>query len=52
MPYFQSLIPSDIKVTYELDQPPYLTSTLTAVAREALFGAVLTGLVALLFLAD
>jgi multidrug efflux pump subunit AcrB len=52
LPYFQSLVPDDIKVTYELDQSPYVTSALTAVVREGLLGAVLTGLVVLLFLGD
>ena len=52
LPYFQSLVPDDIKVTYELDQSPYVTSALTAVVREGLLGAVLTGLMVLLFLSD
>ena len=52
LPYFRSLVPDDIKVTYELDQSPYVTSALTAVVREGLLGAVLTGLVVLLFLSD
>ena len=52
LPYFQSLVPDDIKVTYELDQSPYVRSALSAVVREGLLGAVLTGLVVLLFLAD
>ena len=52
LPYFQSLVPDDIKVSYELDQSPYVTSALTAVVREGLLGAVLTGLVVLLFLGD
>ncbi len=52
IPYFQSLVPDDINVTYELDQSPYVTSALTAVIREGLLGAVLTGLVVLLFLND
>jgi multidrug efflux pump subunit AcrB len=52
LPYFRSLVPDDIKVTYELDQSPYVTSALTAVVREGLLGAVLTGLVVLLFLGD
>ena len=52
LPYFQSLVPDDIKVTYELDQSPYVTSALTAVVREGLLGALLTGLVVLLFLSD
>jgi multidrug efflux pump subunit AcrB len=52
LPYFQSLVPDDIKVTYELDQSPYVTSALGAVVREGLLGALLTGLVVLLFLGD
>ncbi len=52
LPYFQSLVPEDIKVTYELDQSPYVTSALSAVVREGLLGALLTGLVVLLFLGD
>src|SRR5579862_5356926 len=31
LPYFQSLVPEDIKVTYELDQSPYVTSALVGV---------------------
>lgn len=50
--YFRSLVPDDIKVTYELDQSPYVTSALTAVVREGLLGALLTGLMVLLFLSD
>ena len=52
LPYFQSLVPDDIKVTYELDQSPYVTNALNAVIREGLLGAVLTGLIVLLFLGD
>jgi len=52
LPYFRSLVPDDIKISYELDQSPYVTSALTAVAREGLLGALLTGLVVLLFLSD
>jgi len=52
LPYFQSLVPDDIKVTYELDQSPYVTNALSAVVREGLLGALLTGLVVLLFLGD
>jgi multidrug efflux pump subunit AcrB len=52
IPYFQSLVPDDIKITYEMDQSPYVRSALTSVIREGLLGAVLTGLVVLLFLGD
>ena len=50
--YFQSLVPPDIRITYELDQSPAVTSALTAVVREGLLGAALTGLMVLLFLGD
>jgi multidrug efflux pump subunit AcrB len=52
LPYFRSLVPEDIKITYELDQSPYVTGALAAVIREGLLGAALTGLMVLLFLAD
>ena len=52
LPYFQSLVPDDIKVTYELDQSRFVTSALSSVVREGLLGAVLTGLMVLLFLGD
>jgi multidrug efflux pump subunit AcrB len=49
---FQSLVPDDIKVSYELDQSPNVSNALTAVVRESLLGAILTGLMVLLFLRD
>jgi multidrug efflux pump subunit AcrB len=52
IPNFQALVPDDIKVTYELDQSPYVKRALTSVLREGMLGAVLTGLVVLLFLGD
>jgi len=47
---FQALVPDDITVSYELDQSPIVSSALTSVLREAALGALLTGLIALLFL--
>ncbi|HKS96444.1 MAG TPA: efflux RND transporter permease subunit, partial [Terriglobia bacterium] len=49
---FRSLIPSDIDITYEFDQSGYVKSALSSVVREGLLGALLTGLVVLLFLGD
>jgi len=49
---FRSLVPSDIDITYEFDQSGHVKSSLLSVAREGLFGALLTGLVVLLFLGD
>ena len=50
--YFRSLVPSDINISYEFDQSSYVTTALNAVVREGLLGAVLTGLMVLLFLGD
>ena len=49
---FQSLVPEDIKITYEFDQSAYVRNALTSVLREAIVGALLTGLTLLLFLRD
>ncbi|HET9267349.1 MAG TPA: efflux RND transporter permease subunit [Vicinamibacterales bacterium] len=49
---FQALVPDDITVSYELDQSTIVSSALTSVLREAALGALLTGLIALLFLRD
>ena len=49
---FQSLVPDDIKVSYELDQSGNVSGALQAVLREAALGALLTGLMVLLFLRD
>jgi multidrug efflux pump subunit AcrB len=52
LPRFQSLIPEDIKITYELDQSQYVRDALLSVLREGLLGALLTGLTLLFFLRD
>ena len=49
---FQSLVPQDIKITYEFDQSQYVRAALLSVLREGLIGAGLTGLMILLFLGD
>jgi multidrug efflux pump subunit AcrB len=49
---FQALLPNDVRVSYELDQSGNVSDALRSVLREALLGALLTGLVALLFLRD
>jgi multidrug efflux pump subunit AcrB len=49
---FQSLVPDDIAVSYELDQSRNVSAALQAVLREAALGAFLTGLMVLLFLRD
>lgn len=49
---FQSLVPEDIKITYELDQSQYVRAALLSVLREGVLGALLTGLTLLFFLRD
>src|SRR5205807_6329410 len=52
LPRFQSLVPEDIKISYELDQSQYVRDALLSVMREGTLGALLTGLTLLLFLRD
>ena len=49
---FQTLVPDDITVSYELDQSTHVSAALQSVLREAVLGALLTGLMVLLFLRD
>jgi multidrug efflux pump subunit AcrB len=49
---FQALVPDDITVSYELDQSTNVSAALRAVLNEAVLGALLTGLMVLLFLRD
>jgi multidrug efflux pump subunit AcrB len=49
---FQALVPNDITVSYELDQSTNVSAALKSVLREAILGALLTGLMVLLFLRD
>jgi len=52
LPDMQAAIPEDIKVTYEFDQSGYVINSLRNLLLESGSGAVLTGLVVLLFLGD
>jgi multidrug efflux pump subunit AcrB len=52
LPRFQALVPDDIAVSYQLDQSGTVAGSLNAVLREAILGALLTGLMVLLFLRD
>lgn len=49
---FQAALPADIKVSYEFDQSPVVWRSINELAKEAGLGAVLTGLMVLLFLRD
>ncbi|NLR68866.1 efflux RND transporter permease subunit [Chitinophaga varians] len=52
LPDMQAAIPSDIKVTYAFDQSGYVINSLKSLLFEGGLGAVLTGLMVLLFLGD
>lgn len=52
LPDMQSAIPADIKVSYEFDQSGYVINSLKSLMTEGILGALLTGLMVLLFLRD
>ena len=52
LPRFQSVLPDDIEVSYQFDQSPYVTRAISGLFFEGSLGAVLTGLMVLLFLRD
>ena len=52
LPDMQALLPPDIKATFEFDQSPYVTRAIGALVQEGALGAVLTGLMVLVFLRD
>src|SRR6185369_9987262 len=52
MDRMQKALPEDISVRFEFDQSPYVTRAMWGVAAEGILGAVLTGLMVLLFLRD
>lgn len=52
LPRFQSVLPDDITVSYQFDQSPYVTRAIGGLLFEGALGAVLTGLMVLLFLRD
>ena len=49
---FQSVLPNDVKVSYEFDQAPYVTGAIAGLTLEGVLGALLTGLMVLVFLRD
>lgn len=52
LPKMQAALPEDIHVSFEFDQSPYVTRAIRGLAAEGALGAVLTGLMVLLFLRD
>ena len=52
LPKMQAILPDDIHVSFEFDQSPYVTRSMWGLATEGALGAVLTGLMVLIFLRD
>jgi multidrug efflux pump subunit AcrB len=52
LPRFQAVLPEDVTVSYEFDQSPYVTRAIQGLTLEGTLGALLTGVMVLLFLAD
>jgi multidrug efflux pump subunit AcrB len=52
IPRFQSILPEDVKISYVFDQSVYVINAVKSLAEEGAIGAVLTGLMVLLFLGD
>jgi multidrug efflux pump subunit AcrB len=52
LPEMQNLLPDDIKISYEFDQSVFVVNAVKSLMTEGGLGALLTGLMVLLFLSD
>ncbi|MGD9721988.1 MAG: efflux RND transporter permease subunit [Pirellulales bacterium] len=52
LPIFASAVPADVKISYAFDESPTVVAAIRSVATEGFIGAVLTGLMILVFLQD
>jgi len=52
IPRFQALLPEDVNLTFEFDQSEYVINSVKSLLTEGAIGAILTGLMVLLFLGD
>ncbi len=52
LPEMQSLLPDDVKISYEFDQSVFVINSAKSLLTEGILGAILTGLMVLLFLRD
>ena len=52
IPRFQALLPADVTLSYEFDQSTYVINAVKSLLSEGGIGAILTGLMVLLFLGD
>ncbi|MFI5221101.1 MAG: efflux RND transporter permease subunit [Bacteroidia bacterium] len=48
----QNLLPDDVKISYEFDQSVYVINAVKSLVTEGTLGAILTGLMVLIFLGD
>src|SRR6201996_5509293 len=52
LPEMQNLLPNDVKISYEFDQSVFVVNAVKSLMTEGGLGALLTGLMVLLFLGD
>ncbi|MDF2192276.1 efflux RND transporter permease subunit [Paraflavitalea sp. CAU 1676] len=52
LPTFQAQLPEDVKLSYEFDQSVYVMNAVKSLLSEGAIGAILTGLMVLMFLGD
>lgn len=52
IPEMQNLLPDDVKISYEFDQSVFVVNAVKSLITEGSLGAILTGLMVLLFLRD
>ena len=52
IPRFEAQLPDDVKLSYEFDQSRYVINAVKSLISEGAIGAILTGLMVLLFLKD
>jgi multidrug efflux pump subunit AcrB len=52
MPMLKDALPDDVKIDYVFDQSVYIERSITNLIHEGILGAILTGLMVLLFLGD
>lgn len=52
LPRFQKQLPEDVSLSYEFDQSQYVINSVKSLLSEGAIGAILTGLMVLLFLGD
>lgn len=52
LPTIQNTLPEDVKLSYEFDQSVYVINAVKSLISEGAIGAILTGLMVLLFLGD